>query len=135
MKKLLIILSIITLLSCGKNKAKEEVETPINTEAVELQNKLNETITKLEDCQTQLNAEEVDTNKYYIVVGAFKAEWRADKYISKIEELGYSVKKIFSHYQFYNVYVKAGTNKQDALVILENVRMYVTPRAWIYIKE
>jgi cell division septation protein DedD len=126
MKKLItIILALMLIVACEKSKKIETLPVK-DTTSVVIDTVVSDTISE---------EETTDELKYFVVVGAFKAEWRADKWVETINNEGYTAEKVLSHNDFYIVYVKAGNNKKKALIIMENVRKCVTPRCWVYVKR
>ena len=127
MKKLItIILALMLIVACEKSKKVETLPVKDTTSVVIDTTVVSDTISE---------EETTDEFKYFVVVGAFKAEWRADKWVSHIEKLGYTAKKVLSHNDFYIVYVKAEDDKKIALSEMEQTRLKITPRSWVYVKR
>jgi len=149
MKKLLLVLVAITLVftSCGRKELEEKLDALDKkyviekTSNVELGSDLKETNDELTQCLEAKEALLPCDCKYYIVVGSFLELRRAkiwQDYIENSIELRgkcYSTLTVVNENNFNCVYIKSGNDLQMALSRLEDVRIDVTPNAWIHINK
>lgn len=137
----LLIISLFSFYSCDKNKENQNVQiNKLRAEVVNLKQKMiqdsTDCVSKIDTLLVQIDDEDVCSIKdYYVVVGSFREESRANIWASKIENLGYTPCIVESHNDWFMVYVKGGNDKTKALTIMENVKMFVTPNAWVYVRR
>lgn len=123
MKKLLtIILALTLIVSCGKTK-KAETAPAVDTTTV---------VDTTAAVETPAVVEPAKTVSWRVIVGAFKAEWRADKWVEKMNNDGYTAGKYLSSNGYYMVYIKSEDNKKKAVSIMLNARNCATEHAWVH---
>jgi hypothetical protein len=149
MKKLALLLVGITLIfaSCNRKELEEKYDLLDKKYAIEkttnqkLSSDLSETNNELDQCLEQKEALLPCDCKYYIVVGSFLELRRAkiwQEYIENSVDLRgkcYSTLTVVNENKFNCVYIKSGNDLQMALSRLDEVRIDVTPNAWIHINK
>ncbi|MBN2347446.1 MAG: SPOR domain-containing protein [Bacteroidales bacterium] len=73
--------------------------------------------------------------RYFMIVGSFQYQTNAEKYVKKLENMGYAARVIPSDIGYYRVSAQTYSTLQGGLDDIPNFRSAVTPGAWVHIKK
>lgn len=72
---------------------------------------------------------------YYVITGAFMESGNADRYKSKMDEMGYASEIIDGPYGYRMVSVSGTNDLNEAVSVMNTMRNSVTENAWVYVKK
>lgn len=75
------------------------------------------------------------SDKYYMIAGSFQNQKFAEKYASKMQDMGYNTRIIEAPNGFYRVSVKSYNNFSQGVSEIQQFRDNVSARAWLNVKK
>lgn len=75
------------------------------------------------------------SDKYYMIAGSFQNQRFAERYASKMQDMGYNTRIIEAPNGFYRVSVKSYNSFSQGVSEIEQFRNNVSARAWLNVKR
>jgi cell division protein FtsN len=74
-------------------------------------------------------------NRYYMIVGCFTVQANAERYVTKLREMGYTPQILSGNNKYQMIAIRSYDNYRESIKEIDEIRNAVTPNAWVYLRK